>query len=323
MALPVYAPQMVRKDIRGEFIEALMVPRPPLLIERIATIIQSTSNKENYGWLSEPPIMEQHMGEMPMHTLSDTGLTAQTGSDDPGYEVVNNTYAGALVFRRDDLADEKVGGYRQRIQDQAARATSFPDNLLITKLVAGESDTCYIQVGATGEAMFSASHAARGEQSSTWSNLLTGNGTAVANFQTDIAAAVAALYNMTDEAAQPMNRHCRQMFVLYPPAIDHNLRTAVRAGVISQTSNVGYQDVVFELIPEPLLTATDANDYYVGILDAPVRGLIWQDREAVQLEEIGEGSEMWTNQRQIEYATTRRGAAAFGFPQRLIKITNT
>lgn len=323
MAQPTFAPQMLRKDIHGEFIEALMLPRGQPLIEQIATVIPSTSDKENYGWLSEPAIMEEHMGTMPIHPLSDTGLTPETGSKDPGYEVVNITSAGALVFRRDDLADEKVGGYVQRIQDQAGRALSYPDVKLIEKLVAGESDTCYLKVGATAEAMFSATHAARGSQSATWSNLYTGAGTSVANVQTDVAAAVAGLYNMTDEADQPLNRGAKKMFILFPPAMDKSIRTAIDAGIISQTTNVGFANVTFDLISEPLLTGTSVNDYYIGLLDAGLRGLIWQDREGVMLEEIGAGSEMWTNQRQIEFATTRRGAAAFGRPQRLIKINNT
>lgn len=321
MGLPVYSPQMVRKDINGEFITAIMAPRPPLLIERIATIIPTTSDKENFGWLSEPSVMEEHMGTMPMHTLSDTGLTAETGSDDPGYEVKVKTFAGAMAFRRDNLADEKVGGYRQRIQDQAARAISYPDVDLVSTLVA--NGTCYLKVGATAEAMFSATHAARGDQTATWSNLLTGAGTSAANCVTDITAAVAALYNMKDEADQPMNRGYRQMFILYPPAMDRSIRTAVRAGVISQTTNVGYTDVVFTLISEPLLTGTSAVDYYVGFLDCSVRGMIWLDREQVQLEESAVGSDLWLNQRQIEYATTRRGKSAFGRPQHMVLVNNT
>lgn len=321
MANPIFAPQMLRKDVRGEFIEAQMAPREPLLIERIATIIKSTARRENYAWLSEPYEMEEFVDGTPIHPLTDTGLTAQTGSSGPGYEVENKTYAGALLFKRDDLADDQVGGYRQRIQDAAVRAIRKPDALLIAKLVAGETDPCYIQVGATGEAFFSAAHAARGKQSATWSNLLTGTGTSVSQCTTDIGSALAALYTVPDEANVPMNRECREIFVLAPVALEVTLRTALYAAIVSSTSNVGFRPNI-ELITEPLLDATSAVDYYVGIKDAPVRGLIWQDREGVMLEEIGEGSEMWTNLRQVEYAVTRRGAAAFGRPQRLMKVNN-
>jgi hypothetical protein len=324
MGTPVFAPQMLRKDVRGEFIEALMAPREPLLFERIATTMQSVSDRENYAWLSEVYEMEEFVDSMPIQPLTDSvGLTPETGADEPGYEVKNKTYAGALVFKRDDLADEKVGGYQQRIRDSAVRALRKPDALLVAKLIAGTTDTCYLRAGATGEAFFSATHAARGKQTTTWSNLLTGTGTSIAQCITDIASALAALYTITDEAGVPMNReYGRSIFVLHPAALEVQMRTAVLAAMVSQTSNVGFAPLI-ELIREPLLDLDSVNDYYVGILDAPVRGLIWQDREGVRLEQIGEGSEMWTNLRQVEYAVTRRGAPAFGRPQRLIKINNT
>jgi phage major head subunit gpT-like protein len=325
MGQPVFAPQMLRKDVRGEFIEAEMVERAPFLYERIATITQSQSDRENYAFLSNPASMDEFVDTMPIHPLTDTGLTPQTGNNAPGYEIVNKTFAGALIFKRDDMADAKVGGYRQRIQDQAAAAHGYPDERLITRLVAGTSETCYIQVGAAGEAFFTATHAARGKQTTTWSNLLTGTGTRVAQIATDLGSAIAALYNMTNEANRPMNRYFKQLFCLYHPTHDVNMRTAVLAQTISSTSNVGLRPAI-ELIPEPLLSVIDAsnpNDYYVGILDAPIRGMIWQEREGVALEEIGEGSEMWTNLRQVEYAVTRRGEAGFGFPQRLVKINNS
>jgi hypothetical protein len=323
MANPIFAPQMLRKDVRGEFIEALMTPREQLLIERIASRMSSTSDKENYAWLSEVYDMDEFVDGMPIHPLTDTELTAETGSDGPGYEVKNKTYAGALIFRRDDLADEKVGGYQQRIRDAAVRALRKPDGLLVAKLVAGTTDTCYLKVGATAEAFFSATHAARGKQTATWSNLLTGTGTSVAQLTTDIGSALTVMYTIPDEANIPLNRdYGRQIFILHPAALEVPMRTAVLAAIISQTSNVGFSPSI-ELIREPLLDLDSAVDYYIGILDAPVRGLIWQDREGVRLEEIGEGSEMWTNLRQVEYAVTCRGAPAFGRPQRLIKINNT
>lgn len=318
MGQPVFAPQMLRKDVRGEFIEALMQPREQLLIERIATVINSTARKENYGWLSEVYEMEEFQDGMPIHPLTDVnGLTAATGSEGPGYEVENKTDAGALVFKRDDLADEKVGGYAQRIQDATVRAIRRPDTRLVNAIIAGTTAHCYLR-----EAFFTATHAARGKQTATWSNLITGTGNSVAQCTADIGSALTALYTMTDEAAMPMNRECKQIFILHPVAMEVPLRTAVLAAIVSQTSNVGFSPSI-ELIKEPLLDIDSSVDYYIGILDAPVRGMIWQDREGVMMEEIGPGSEMWTNLRQVEHAVTRRGAAAYGRPQRLIKINNT
>ena len=254
--------------------------------------------------------MELFQDSMPISSLQDMGLTPQTGAAGPGYEIAVSTWARGLLFGRDDMADAKIAGYAQRIQDMYAVAYAWPDVRLITQLVAGTANTCYIQVGATGEAMFSATHAARGKQTATWSNLLTGSGTSVANCVTDISAAVTRLHNMLNEANRPMNRGMRELFVLYPPAMDVAIRTALFGQIISNTTNVGYA-IPIEPISEPLLTTLGtANDYYVGIKDTgAIKGMIWL--------------EMWTNLRQMQFSVTRRGEAGYGRPQRLIKINNT
>jgi phage major head subunit gpT-like protein len=312
---------MLRQDVRGEFIEAMMVDRGQLLYERIATVMQSSARKENYAWLSEPYEMDEFSDVVVAQPLTDTGLTPQTGSTDPGYEVVNKTYAGSLLFKRDDLADDQIGGYRQRIQDAASQAIMLPDSLLIAKLIAGTTDTCYLQDGATGEAFFTATHAARGKQTATWSNLLTGTGTSVAQCTTDIGSALKALYTMRNEANVPLNQYSKEIFILHPVALEVSLRTAVYAALVSSTSNVGFKPTI-ELISNPLLDADSEVDYYVGIKDAPLRGLVWQEREGVMLEEVGPGSDTWTTLRQVRYAVTRRGAPAYGRPQRLVKVNN-
>lgn len=319
--VPVFAPQMLRKDVRGEFIEAAMMPMGPQLVDQIATRMPSISDKENYAWLSETPIMEEFVDQMPIHALTDTGLTPESGADDPGYEVKNKTFAGALVFRRDDMADEKVGGYPQRVRDQVTLARSYPDVKLVAALEAGDTSTCYLKVGATAEYFFSATHAARGQQTATWSNLLTGTGTTVAQITADVGSGLKALYDMTGENTMPINRHLRSVFIVFPTAIEVNMRTAVKAAIVDSTSNVGFEPDIM-LWREPLLT--DTSDWYIGFNDpGAVRGMIWQDREGVMMEEVGEGSEMWTNLRQVEFAVTLRGAPAYGRPQRLVKINNS
>jgi hypothetical protein len=159
----------------------------------------------------------------------------------------------------------------------------------------------------------------------TWSNIHTGTGTSVAQIAADIGSAIGMLYNMRNDANRPMNRYLRQIFVMFNPTHEAAMRTAILAPMVSSTSNVGYRPTIVPM-PEPLLDILDAsnpNDYYVGFNDpGVVRPFIWQAREDVMSEEIGEGSELWTNLRQIEYAVTRRGEAGFGFPERVVKVNN-
>jgi hypothetical protein len=293
-----------------------------MLIQRIATIFNSTADKENYSFLSEPYEMEEFIDIVQASPLTDPGVTAQTGNDGPGYELKNKTYTGKLCFGRDAMSDAQTNGYSVRIQDAANQAVWLPDSLLIANLIAGTSQNCYLQVGATAEYFFSASHAARGKQSAAWSNLLTGTGTSVAQISTDIGSALAALYKMQSEAGTLMNNTLSKVFILHPAALEVSMRTAVLAAIVSSTSNVGFAPSI-ELIREPRLDADSAVDYYVGFNDPGIiRGLVWQRREDVRLEEVGEGTSEWSDLRQISYNTSLRGVPGFGKPQRLIKINN-
>jgi phage major head subunit gpT-like protein len=321
MGTPVYAPQQLRKDVRGEFIESLMSPRPPSLVDRIATRFLSNSDRENYAWLGEAPAMVEFKDALQHKGLSESNVTATVGGAGAGYEIVNATYEATLCLKRDDLADEKTMGLKQRVQDLSARAVSNPDKLLIEKLVAGATDTCYLGTSSTAEAFFSTTHAARGVQTSTWSNIYTRSGTSTATAQVDISGALGYLYNMTDEAGEPLNGQLSKVFILYSPAMNQYIREAVSAGIVSNTSNVQFSSYDIELIMEPRLTSTSAVNYYIGFNDPGiVRGLIYQDRQGPQLEEIGPGSDTWTNLRQVVYSVNSRGAAGFGRPQRLVHV---
>lgn len=324
MANPIYAPQQLRKDVLGTFIEALMGPTSPDLVDKIATIVVSNSDKENYAWLADVAPLQEFVDQLVNMQLSEADIAAA------GYVVLNTTQAASIAIKRDDLSDEKTGGIRQRVFDLAARARQRRNSMLCTKIEAGTSDTCYLGTSSTAEAFFSASHAARGKQSSTWSNLHTGTGVTTATVSADIATAIGGavdgsvkgLYTYTDEADEPMNQEAQQIFVLYHPGLTAPILESLKAGIVSSTSNVQFSESNIITIREPRLTA--ANDYYVGICDAGlVRPFIWQDREGPKMEEVGPGSDTWTNLRQIIYAATIRGAAAYGKPQRCVKVNNT
>jgi hypothetical protein len=126
---------------------------------------------------------------------------------------------------------------------------------------------------------------------------------------------------MLDEANEPMNEALNSIFILYPPAMNQWITEAVQAGVVSSTSNVQFSAHNIELIMCPRLTGTSTSDFYVGFNDPGiVRGLIYQNRQGPQLEEIGQGSDTWTNLRQVVYSVNARGVAGFGKVQRLVKI---
>jgi len=303
---PVYTPSQLEKGFKSLFIEQLMM-EPMNLIQDIATPLNSEANDEDIAWIGDVGPIEEAEDEVIFYALTDTS-----------YNLVNKKYWGGLAVKRDDLADDQVGGLSIRVRDLAQRARRKPNGLLIDALTGGTTNLDF-----TGEAFFNATHTARGKASaSNLSNLLTGAGTSTANCQTDLAAAVAALYNFEDEAGEPLNEGFSQLFVVYPPAMHKPLSEAVRAGVISQTSNVQFADHNIALIQSPRLTSDSTVDYYVGISDALVRGLVWQDREPVTFEANEQGDTAFLKEI-YTYKARFRGRAGYGRWQRLVKINNT
>jgi len=304
---PVYTPSQLEKGFRALFIEQLMM-EPMNLVADIATMLDSQSNDEDIAWLGDVGPIEEAEDELTFYGLSDTS-----------YNLENKKYWGGLAIKRDDLNDDKVGGLRIRVMDLAQRARRKPNGLLIDALTNGTTATDF-----TGEAFFTATHTARGKASSSGelSNLITGDGTSTANCATNISEAIAALYNYEDEAGEIANEGFSQIFIVYPPALHKPISEAVRAGIISNTTNVQFGDHNINLIQTGRLTSDSAVDYYIGISDALVRGLVWQDREPVTFEAQEQGDTAFLKE-VYAYKARFRGRAGYGRWQRLVKINNT
>lgn len=303
-------PQQLRKDVNATFIETLMAPQPPMLVERIADVVNSNSDREDYAWLGEVQPMNEWEDSLQESDLSETA--------DAGYGLENKKYTGALRIERDNLADEKTMGLEKRTKDLATRGLYKPDQLLVEAVIDGTTNLCY-----DGAAFFSATHPARGAQTSTQSNIVTGAGVATANVASDLNKAIARLYDFVDEGNEPLNGIVRKLFIMYPPILHKPISEAISAGIISNTSNVQFGDQDFDFIRMPRLTSDSTVDYYIGVADTEVRGLIWQDREGISLEQSGPGSDTWVQQEQVVYKSRMRGRAGYGRWQRMIKINNT
>lgn len=325
MGTPLYTPNQLRKDVNGLLIEALAAPRAPSLVSRIATEIMSTSDKEDLTWLGDVAAAREFKDSLTHTQLSEAVVDDTDGianSYGAAYELTNKTYEITMCIKRDDWDDQKTGGLTQRVNDMAARIAANPDKLLIEKLVAGATEaTCYLGTAATAEYAFSATHAARGSQTATWSNLYTRSGTTTATAQADISGALTYLYTIPDEANEPANDNLSQLFILYPPAMRQWITEAVSAGIVSSTSNVQFSDQNIQLIMCPRLAKTHASNYYVGFCDPGyVRGLVYSNRQGPKAETIGPGSDTWTDLRQTVHSVNHRGAAGFGKVQRLIYV---
>ena len=308
----VSAPSQLLKGMQSTLIEALQTPVSNPIFENCATYVKSESDDEDYAWIGETAQMTEFVDEVQFDGLSDTS-----------YPLINKKYAGGLSFKRDDLNDEKTGGMRQRIMDLAARAQRHAEKQLVDALTQGDVDAAVAQNGGrdyTGEVFFNASHAARGKQTATQSNLVSYTGNTTAQAQADIASSIALLFNLVDESNEPMNEYASKFYIIYPPALNKPIVEAVSAGIVAQTSNVQFSGRNLTLIEAPRLTAHSAAEYYVGISDPGMtRGLVYQDREPVTVELLETGDEAFVKEI-WKYKVRKRSVAGYGRWQRMIRV---
>lgn len=113
--------------VKANFMRGLMQDDPDLrLYEQIATIVQSTTGKEEYPWLDEFPTMRKWTGDRKIKKL---------GAHK--YELVNEDYEATIKVSRNDILDDNVGLFAQRAQSQGNAAAQLPNRLVFDVLKSG------------------------------------------------------------------------------------------------------------------------------------------------------------------------------------------
>lgn len=100
--------------------------------KKIATLIQSTTASNTYGWLGKFPALREWVGD---RVINDMAAHA--------YTIANKTYEGTVGVDRDDIEDDNVGIYSPVFQEMGRAAEVQPEELIFNLLAAGASTLCY------------------------------------------------------------------------------------------------------------------------------------------------------------------------------------
>ena len=301
----IYSPAALIKGARALFFQALaMAMAGTGGVGRFAMVVNSASRSEDYTWLDDAPQMTPAEAEIVYSALSDAD-----------YELINAKYRAGLRVLKDDLDDDETQGIIFRIQQMAGVAAHHPFKLLVAALVAGTSTNCI-----DGGPFFAASHPEKGPGLAGYSNLYSGvSGTSTANVLAQITAAIELMGAYLAKNGEPANEEIRNLFIMAPWALRTPIKEALQATIIDSTSNVQTDDINWDIKITARLTAGDA--YYIGMQDGPVRGLVFQDREATQFVAQDQPTDQASfDHEEYRYKTTARHVAGYGNPQMLVKI---
>ena len=100
--------------------------------QKVASVIQSNSASNTYGWIGQWPGFREWIGERVIE-----GMKAH------GYQIFNKQYESSIGVKRTDIEDDNLGIYAPMLQEMGRATGVFPDQLVFDLLKRGFEERCY------------------------------------------------------------------------------------------------------------------------------------------------------------------------------------
>lgn len=122
----------LQTGFKKNFQDAFTAVRPDADFTKVATVIQSTSKSNTYGWLGKFPKMREWIGERVIKDM-----------EAKGYTITNKDFEATVGVDRNDIEDDDLGLYGPLFQEMGNSAGQQPDDLTFGLLTQGRAETCY------------------------------------------------------------------------------------------------------------------------------------------------------------------------------------
>lgn len=267
MALTTAALATASRLITAKFDKAVRAASP--YYPNIATVVQSESAEEKYGWLGDMPGVREWLGDR---------IFKQIRAAD--YELKNKHWESSLLVSKTDVADARLLKYGMMIDALAAEASYHPDELMFSAMVAGETTgLCF-----DGQLFYDTDHV--WADSGTQSNDLTyaaatGTTPTSAEFRAAYNAAYAAMIGFKNDQGKPFFRPTQGMEI--PNTIVHVPTALYPIALEALTARFDTNGNPVIIMGNPTVVAigylTDATKFYVHNPMGPMKPFVFQERE--------------------------------------------
>lgn len=291
-------PNLLEAGLKTVFFEEY--DRTPSDWGRVATVVPSTADTEDYAWLGSAPAMRE---------FKDERLPA--GLLEHGYSIKNKTWESSVAVDRAALEDERYGQIKVRIQGLGREARRHQDELVFSLLRGGFNQDCY-----DGQYFFDTDHS-EGE-----SGNQSNKGTAALS-ATALQSAISAMMKFKDDRGRPLG--IIPDLLVVPPDLQWSamelLNSTYYPELVTQSGgNGGTQKLAtnvlkgrLDLVVSPYLT--DGNDWFLLCTNGPVKPLIFQSRVPVEFAALEGNSENGFMRDQYLYGVRARYNVGFGLWQ--------
>lgn len=317
MGLPVVSAAVLERGTKRALIDSARDAQRSY-VGVFARRINSDGAVERLPWLSQAPIMKRLRDMLESAGLSDAVL-----------EIENEKFAISLEVPRDLLSDDQLGAVMQRVREMTDIAMGFGNVLLIDALEAGIAEGGY-----DGQPFYDNAHPVRGLQSAVFDNLLAGTGTTVAAIQADLSTYLSTLQRAEGENGQPLYQARTRHAIVHPPELTANMNVAIFGQMVPEIvedgggpvaaasiSNNKFRGLMFDPVSDARLA--DSDDWYGADVTTEMRmPLFYVERERVQSEVLGPGSDHYVKHESALFKVRWRGKAAYGQHGNTAKIVN-
>lgn len=289
-------------------------------VNGVANLFNSDQNSETYPFLGQSPAMRQWVGGRQAKGLPANSLT-----------ITNVHYEATLEVAKKDVRRDKSGQIIARVQEFADRSVTHWASLLSTLLLNGATTVCY-----DGQYYFDTDHT-EGENTTNQSNSISVDistlpaavhGSAVTapsveEMQQSILAGIAQIMSFKDNRNEPMNEFAREFVVIVPVSL-----YLIAVAAVSTLATMALQQNLNPNIIANLRVNVEMNarltwtdKFAVFRTDSPIKGLIRQTEQDVELKAKAEGSEFEFDFDAWQFGIDAWRGVGYGYWQRACLVT--
>lgn len=266
----------------------------------LATEIPSTGPQEVYRWLGDLPVFEEWLGDLNIDDLAEAA-----------YTLPNKHFAKGVGVDEDELADDRMGLIRSRIEMLAVRYLQHVGQQIESLILNGTSNLAF-----DGIAFFSNVSGVR-----TIDNLGAGTISAatptIAQVEADIDTMRYTVMQYADSKSVAIG--LVPMVFAGHPKLERLFRTVMVSTADPGGAHAGVANPFRTMISDyiPLPSATDLNDVYGFVADMPIKPFIFQNRQALNRELVRQPLN-----RKLIFKADYRAGYGYSLPHLAIKLVS-
>lgn len=311
------------RAVRGMYFARLETDPGTNWLNSVSNLFGSDQASETYAFLGQTPMMREWIGGRQAKGFSGNGLT-----------IINRHYEATLEIQKKDARRDKTGQLRARVDEFVEKSQTHWASMISQLIVNGPTSLCY-----DGQYFFDTDHSEgdSGSQSNKIDVPIAGltaelHGTttnpSVAEMQQAILRGIVQILGLKDDKGEPMNENAAAFLVMVPLGLMQAALGAVSTLIPSMSiqnlnPNLLRNFNVEVVMNSRLTTAGWNNKFVIFRQDSPIKALIRQSEQEVELKMKAEGSEFEFDNDAWQIGIDAWRGAGYGYWQRSVMVTLT